>query len=74
MIQDAKTLLEILTQRIPPGTGQRHRIELDENGNLEVCFFLGERYLPITLEETDLVIPINVLVDDLCNLVRDAKD
>lgn len=69
-IKPAKTFLEILNKRLP---GQ-HRVELDTDGNLMVSLSLPDRQSSFTLGEPDLSIPVNVLADDLCNMVKDEQN
>jgi hypothetical protein len=68
-LEDTKRFLELLTERIPPGEGQRHGIML-EGDKLAVTLMLGEICQPVMVEGDGLIIPVVVLVERICRLMN----
>lgn len=74
-MQDAKALLQLLTERIAPGENQRHSLTLADDGEkLQVTLMLGDRYVPFVIEEDDLLKPVNELVDEILSIVGLTSD
>lgn len=69
-MNEAKLLLEKLTERIPPGKCQKHNITLDDGGKLFVTLMLGDRYVPFSFDEADLNLSVSELVDNICFLLQ----
>jgi len=65
-MRDAKLLLEMLTERIPPRHPARHNIVLVD-GTLEISLMTDKVY-PLRLDEGDFNRPVQDLVDDICAL------
>ena len=71
-MKHVKALLEALTEHIPPDGKAQHNITLSESG-LMLTLMIGEgRYLPVLLEEEDYDKPIDQLVDEIEEYVKDA--
>lgn len=71
-LYDTVYLLSELTKRIPPGKGQRHNITLSGD-TLQVTLMFGDKYTPVVLNNDDLYRRLDKLVDDICEMVKNAN-
>jgi len=68
-MKKVKLLLEQLTEKIPPGPGQRHNITFDGVG-LVVTLMLGEKNQPLTFNEDGLDKSADELVGEILEAVE----
>lgn len=53
-MKNAQEYLQEVTRLLPPGGGQRHRLELRKDGRLQIVLFMGEAVYPLTFREEEL--------------------
>ncbi len=63
---NAKALLGMLTERLPPKEGQRHNLTIDKEGALDLTLMLGKEMLTTILDDEDLVRNVGDVVDGIC--------
>lgn len=68
-MQQAKLLLEKLTELISPGENQRHNLTFDPTEKkLQLTLMVGDQHIPFILREGDLSRPTEAIVDVICRL------
>lgn len=68
-MRGARVLLEHLSRCFPPRGPARHNLTINEQGDLEVCLFLGDKSLPVVLEYDDLDRPLDDLLVEVVEIV-----
>lgn len=71
-LYDTVYLLNELTKRIPPGENQKHNITL-HNGTLQITFMLGDKYIPVILDNDDLYMRLDKLAENLIRVINNAS-
>lgn len=70
-MKDAKKLLQILTDQIPPGEGQKHNMILDGD-RLIINLMLGKQYQPVLLSEKAMDQPAIVIASEIHKLMAEG--
>jgi hypothetical protein len=67
---DTLALLRALTLRLPPPTGSKHQLTLDDEADeLDVTVFFGVRWYRFGLETKDAARPVEETVEEIAALV-----
>ena len=73
-MRNTKLVLEMLTEKYPPGKGQHHSVTLADSDNpLTITLFMGDVYQSIELEEYDLDITPAEVVRECERVVEENK-
>lgn len=68
---DLIAFLERLSERLPPGEGQRHNIT-GNNGTLVLHLMFGETFVPVYLQTLDLDRAVDDVIGEIVMLVEES--
>jgi len=66
----AKLLLEIMTEKIPPGPDQHHNFTLDNNNDMLLSLMCGDTYHRVIVDTEDFDKPISELAEEIYQLLE----